>query len=229
MTNTHSADIQCLYLEYFGRPADVAGLAFWTSTLETGAATFAGIAQSFSQSAEYQSYSEGKSEYARVAAVYRLLFGHNPDVDGMTFWGQHLAHGDVALDQVVTAIAGGAQGADLDVLNNKVTAALAFTDALVEYDYPLYYEHNEAPGMRFLEEVTDDASLARAIDPATLEHTLWVMFAAYSPTPSSAHESGGGFAMAGPAAPEGDVADVAGIVGTRTAMPDASGVHDILS
>lgn len=52
--------IQQLYVSYFNRPADLDGLAYWKSILQTGYPISA-IANSFSASAEFNSIYSGTS------------------------------------------------------------------------------------------------------------------------------------------------------------------------
>jgi hypothetical protein len=109
-------------------------------------------------------------QYHVVAQVYQNLFGHAPDLPGLTFWGQALINGSMTINNVVTQIALGAQGTDLAAYNNKVAAATSFTAALTTPAQVLAYSGDAANAVAkaYIAGVTDTASLTAAIDPAAL-------------------------------------------------------------
>jgi hypothetical protein len=127
MATTYFTDIQTLYVSYFGRPADVAGLAYWESVVEADHGSTAAAAAAFAGTDEYKTSHAGMDNYQVIAATYVNLFGHDPDVAGLQYWGAALAQGSVSVDAAIGAIAAGAQGRDLKILDNKVAAATAFT------------------------------------------------------------------------------------------------------
>jgi len=53
-TAASETSVQELYISYFGRPADPAGLAFYADGLDAGTTTIDAIATSFSASTEAQ-------------------------------------------------------------------------------------------------------------------------------------------------------------------------------
>lgn len=55
MATTYHNDIQKLYVAYFGRPADPAGLAFWETQVEAANGSTAAVSAQFAASAEYKS------------------------------------------------------------------------------------------------------------------------------------------------------------------------------
>jgi hypothetical protein len=126
MATTYFIDIQTLYVSYFGRPADVAGLTYWESVAEADHGT-AAVAAAFAQTDEYKTSHAGMDSYHVIAATYENLFGREPDAAGLQYWGAALAQGSVSVDAAIGAIAAGAQGRDLKILDNKVAAATAFT------------------------------------------------------------------------------------------------------
>lgn len=169
MTTRSSFDIQKLYLTYFGRPADPAGLQYWQNIVDGAHGDTSAVVAAFAATDEYKATFAGKDAYKVVADIYLNLFGRLPEPTGVTFWGQALMSGALTIDKAVTAIAGGALNNDLAILNNKVTAAIAFTNAL---DTPLemmsYKGTALTIGRNFLDQVTDNASLANALEPANL-------------------------------------------------------------
>lgn len=121
--------IQQLYVAYFNRPADVAGLNYWTNALANGG-KIADIAKSFSQQTEYTSLFAGKQPDEIVNIIYTNLFGRGAEQAGLDYWGAKLQAGLVTVADVVLQVAGGATGTDLTAYNNKVEASKAFTTEL---------------------------------------------------------------------------------------------------
>jgi len=166
--------VQQLYVAYFNRPADVAGLAYWEGVVANANGSTAAVSAAFAASAEYKAAYANMDAYHVVAQVYQNLFGHAPDLPGLNFWGQALLAGQMTVDNVVTQIAAGAQGSDMTAYNNKVAAATAFTVALDTPAEVLAYSGDaaNAAAKTFISSVTDDASLAAAIAPAALNATV---------------------------------------------------------
>jgi trimeric autotransporter adhesin len=170
----YTAAVQQLYVAYFNRPADVAGLAYWEGVVANAKGSTAAVSAAFAGSAEYKAAYANMDAYHVVAQVYQNLFGHAPDLPGLNFWGQALLAGQMTVDNVVTQIAAGAQGSDMTAYNNKVAAATAFTVALDTPAEVLAYSGDaaNAAAKTFISGVTDDASLAAAIAPAALNNTV---------------------------------------------------------
>jgi len=150
--------VQQLYVTYFGRPADYFGLQNFEAQLaalnaptnlsDLSAAVQAnptsGLAQlvnSFSVSTESTNlYGSDNTEIGVskfVEAIYLNLLGRAPDVDGWKFWTDAILSGNLSRANAAAAIADGAlhntttQGlADAATINNKVTVATNFTNAL---------------------------------------------------------------------------------------------------
>ncbi len=180
----NTASLQQLYVTYFNRPADVAGLAYWEAALTKGA-TLATVSAAFNKSAEYTSLFTGKTNEQIVDTVYQNLFGRGAtDVAGLLFWVGHLNTGALTVANVAEAISKGALTTDLTALNNKVTAATTFTTALDTTTEIIAYASATteafAPVKAWLSTVTTDASLATAIVPATLA-TVTAPFVAVVP------------------------------------------------
>ncbi|MDB5934039.1 MAG: hypothetical protein JWQ01_1383 [Massilia sp.] len=183
MATTYYTDIQKLYVAYFNRPADVAGLAYWETVVEANKGSTAAVSASFAGTAEYKATFAGMTNDAIVAKVYQNLFGHAPDAPGLKYWSDLMTANKITVDGVVTQVAGGALTTDLTTYNNKVTAASAFTAALdlpaeqVAYANPI----SNAAGATFIAGVTTDATLAAAVAPASLNATVAAITAAGTP------------------------------------------------
>lgn len=118
--------VQNAYVAFFNRPADVEGLAYWKSY--PGAT--ADLYNTFAQSKEYNSLYANMNNTQAVNAVYQNLFGRSPDVEGLNYWVSQLSNGALKIGTIADAVNRGAQSTDALIINNKVTAAVTFTQAL---------------------------------------------------------------------------------------------------
>ena len=119
--------VQELYVAYFSRPADPKGLAFWTDNLENKVVTYDQIAASFAETAEYKTTYFEVDKTVLVNEIYDNLFGRPAEQVGLDFWINALESGAMTIDNMVTTVAQGAQGADQFAFNAKVGVAVAFT------------------------------------------------------------------------------------------------------
>jgi hypothetical protein len=187
MATTYYNDLQKLYVAYFNRPGDTTGLANYETQLEAAgtdakaiAAVMARISAEFSNSTEYKANFTGKTNAEIVDTVYMNLFGRPADEGGKKFYADNITAGKLSVAAVVTEVAKGAQGSDLVAYNNKVTAAAAFSAALKSTDS--YNTQAAATAAKaFLSNVTDNASLATAIDPVQLQVSIAKVNAAAQP------------------------------------------------
>lgn len=126
----YTTEVQKLYVAYFSRPGDPTGVSFWVDKLQNNLVGYQTISSEFATSAEYRAMYGGKDNAAVVAEVYENLFGRVPEAGGMNFWVDALNRGATSVDNVVTAIASGAQGNDRVVYNGKVAVAVEFTNRI---------------------------------------------------------------------------------------------------
>lgn len=163
-TDAHSA-IQQAYVQYFNRPADPAGLAYWEAAIETANGSTTAMSQLFAASAEYKASIAGLDTSHVVGAIYQNMFGHTPDAAGLSYWADALTRGAITIDGAAKAIAGGAQGMDLTTYVNKVSAATAFTASLDTAAKILAYSGTaaNAAAKAYLTGITTDTSLSHAL------------------------------------------------------------------
>lgn len=136
--------VQRLYVAYFGRPADPAGLEYYGKRyMEVGAPTqLAGVSQaygvnadltalidSFGTSAESQALYPGDNN-TFINAIYRNLFNRDAEDAGRAFWVGHINSGAMTRANAALAIMAGAQTTDLDLVNMKTKVAIDFTNSL---------------------------------------------------------------------------------------------------
>jgi hypothetical protein len=176
--------VEQLYVAYFGRPAEGAGLSYWNSVLLASQGDIAPLAAAFSGAYEFRKLYAGMGNAQLVDQVYQNLFGHHADVAGLAFWKELLDGGQVKVADVVTAISGGALGADKIAFDAKVAAATAFTHVLQEpqYEVTLPVVTNFTDLTRgFIATIHDQATLQAAIEPVRLHQTVADIFAAARP------------------------------------------------
>jgi Ca2+-binding RTX toxin-like protein len=124
-----SAQVQQLYLTYFGRPADPEGLRFWTSDTTTPLTT---IANGFAGTPEFTASIAGKTFAQVVNQFYVSLFNRNAETAGLNYWVGLLQQGLITLQQVGlnisnAALAQPSTSIDFIAVTSKITAAGNFT------------------------------------------------------------------------------------------------------
>ena len=151
--------VQELYVAYFGRPADPAGLQNFQAALAAANAptTLAGLSaaygtnsaitalvNAFGDSGEsgrlYGTAVSSNAGQAQqfVTSVFENLFNRAPLQAGLQFWSNALLTGSMTPGEAAMEIALGAATADAATFNNKIAAAATFTADLIA--------GNEAPG-----------------------------------------------------------------------------------
>lgn len=163
-----TAQIQAAYVTFFNRPADVAGLNYWS----TYKGSDVDLYNTFAQSAEYTSLFAGKNNTATVNTIYSNLLGRTPDVAGLNYWVGQLDTGALTIGTIANAIKTGAQGTDATTVTNKTTAATTFTAALDTAAEITGYASPSATSLAavkaWLAAVTTDATLTTQIASAAL-------------------------------------------------------------
>ncbi|HBZ94282.1 MAG TPA: hypothetical protein DEO91_11455 [Pseudomonas sp.] len=122
-----ASDLQQLYIGYFGRAADQAGLDFWVEAINNGGLSLANVHTAFVQSAEYTAKYEGLSSEALVAQVYLNVLGRPAEAEGKAFWANAIDTGVITQDQLIEGLLSGLSAGDKAIVNNKVTVANYYT------------------------------------------------------------------------------------------------------
>lgn len=120
-----STDIQKLYIIFFNRPADVDGLAFWTTQHD-----FRAVARAMTTAPEYVAAYAGLSHTAIVTVFYQNLFERLPDAEGLAFWVDALDRRALDAGGLAVVLASVAHDRDGTVLTHKASLANSFTSAL---------------------------------------------------------------------------------------------------
>lgn len=136
--------VQRIYVAYFGRPADPAGLSYWANQyLEAGMPTdMAEITAAYGTNAAVRTFVDvfGSSQESRdlypgdndsfITAIYHNIFSRNPDSAGKAFWVNALDAGLMTRAMAAISLMAGARSTDITVINKKINAATMFTNAL---------------------------------------------------------------------------------------------------
>jgi hypothetical protein len=130
MSAAYYPQVQKIYVAYYGRPADPAGLQYWAGQLAANGGNLTSIINAFGNSAESTALYAGASDSAKVTAIYQQLFNRAPDAPGLAFYTAELTAGRMSAASIALNVANGATGTDATRLANKVTVGTAFTDAL---------------------------------------------------------------------------------------------------
>lgn len=136
--------LQQIYVAFYGRPADPAGLTYWGQQFSNAnmPLTLIGIASSyannpvvkqmvdaFADSIEAQDVTSGTSA-AFVNAVYLNAFNRVAESAGNDYWSALVDEGKLTRAQMALLIWSGAQGSDAVMVSKKTQAAVAVTAAL---------------------------------------------------------------------------------------------------
>jgi uncharacterized protein YkwD len=100
-----------LYVAYFNRAPDSAGLLFWGSRLADGMSMEAIAAEFFGQPETAALYGASTDNGAFVSAVYSNVLGRAPDDDGYAYWVDILDRGVVDQSSFILAMIEGAKAA----------------------------------------------------------------------------------------------------------------------
>jgi hypothetical protein len=160
------ATIQGVYVALFGRPADPAGLAFFSAATGNGA-NLAAIGD-LAATREYADRFSGLSNDAIVNAIYRSLFNRDAEAGGRAFFVDALNRGSITINNVAIAILDGARGDDKLVVDAKIASADVFTAAIdTTLEFGGYAGNAAAArGRTFLADVTTSAKTSAQADAA---------------------------------------------------------------
>jgi len=127
MATNYDAAVNSFYLAYYGRPADPAGLAYWSQALAQNNGDFSAIIDAFSTSAEATSRFGDATPSDRIADVYQQLFNRKPDAAGLEYWTKAIESGTVSMADAAIQIMNGAQSSDAQLSTLRQEAAAQFT------------------------------------------------------------------------------------------------------
>jgi hypothetical protein len=124
------AKAQQLYVSYYGRPADPAGLDFWIDYFANTDSVDKALVD-FGTSEEYVDWIEDNgldTSEKLIAKLYQQMFKRDPEEEGLAFYVDQLENGAASLASIALDVANGAQNEDITILNNKIAVANDFTN-----------------------------------------------------------------------------------------------------
>jgi hypothetical protein len=132
------AQVQQMYIAYYGRPGDPAGVEYWAGQLASSGGDLSAIIDAFGNSAEYTQRFGSLSSEELVNNIYQQLFGRDADAAGLAFYVESLDSGERSLASIALDIAAGVPpGSDDEVIvSNKLEVASLFTYAVEELKAP---------------------------------------------------------------------------------------------
>ncbi|MFC6589775.1 DUF4214 domain-containing protein [Sulfitobacter pacificus] len=140
-TLTARQALTAIYIGYYDRAADPAGLAFWEDVVDADGFNLVSITTLFASASETQALfpffadPSSTTPSAFITQLYQNLFNRDPDAEGLAFWTEQLqnavdgAEGALTVGQIITSIIEGAQEADAAIIMNKIEVALDWTDS----------------------------------------------------------------------------------------------------
>lgn len=157
--------VQTMYVAYYGRPGDPAGVTFWADVLDGNNGDWTPeIVDAFGTSVEFieRFGSTGEDNTVLITNLYQNMFNRSPEQAGLDFYLNMLDEGTATLASIALDIANGAQDSDLTILNNKVDVAGYYTSQVIATDAQ-YTSDDIADAVDIIKAVTNnDASVESA-------------------------------------------------------------------
>lgn len=129
-TATYFEQTQKIYIAFYQRPADPAGLRYWAEQAEAAGGNLSHIIDAFAASPEavglYGSVINDTTIGGVVDSLYLALFNRTPDVLGRQFYIDGFGLGVFSPGSIALAVLVGAQGSDAEAINNKLQVANEF-------------------------------------------------------------------------------------------------------
>lgn len=131
--NNYLDTVQKIYIGYYQRPADPAGLIYWVGRLDATGGNLAEIIEAFANSDESRTL-HGAINSSKISTVvnniYYALFARDAEPAGLTYWVGEFNSGRITAASIMLNVLNGAQNEDLKSVNNKLTAANLFAMAI---------------------------------------------------------------------------------------------------
>lgn len=164
-TSDYYDEVQRVYIAYYGRPADSGGLDYWAGQLNSVAGNMNAIIDSFANSDEANSLYGSSTYEQRITNIYQQVLGRQPESDGAAWWLNQLQTGQKTLANLALDVLYGATGDDEMVVEHRLDAAQAFTEALAQGSFNYSGDDAAQYARDFLSDVMDDdTSLNSSLD-----------------------------------------------------------------
>lgn len=200
--------VQQLYVAFFGRPGDPAGVSYYIGMLRANHAPtdMRGLANAYASDRIIRTiindiadspeakvlYGSAPSEM--IASLYLQSFNRDADDAGFAWWLARIAQGDLNSAAAVMAILASAQEDDLATFRRKVDAALAFTaEVSLPSRHALYANFGSVALARALlanvSSHSSDETIKASVDAAIAAlqgHQAYVITDGYAEVPAGA-------------------------------------------
>ncbi|OUV02328.1 MAG: hypothetical protein CBC42_05930 [Betaproteobacteria bacterium TMED82] len=167
--------IHQMYIAYYQRPADPAGLQYWQDQLTAnggGEAGWNAIAAAFANAPESQALFGSQTLAQKISAIYLAAFERAAADTEVAFW-EASGFNDA---QIAFAVVNGAQNDDLTTVNNKVDYAEAFVSTLDPAGTgvgPFAFQYTDASlGRTLLDPITSTTDVSTATVATQVTATL---------------------------------------------------------
>ncbi|WP_198116884.1 DUF4214 domain-containing protein [Massilia rhizosphaerae] len=127
MSTTYDSTVNAFYVAFYGRPADPAGLAYWSQQLAQAGGDFSVIKDAFANSEEATVRFSSTTATDRITEIYQQLFNRAPEAAGLSYWVDAVSKGHATMADVAIDVLQGAQGSDASLVNLRQKAAAEFT------------------------------------------------------------------------------------------------------
>jgi hypothetical protein len=127
MSSTYDSTVNAFYVAFYGRPADPAGLAYWSQQLAQAGGDFSIIKESFATSQEATVHFSSTTAADRITEIYQQLFNRAPDAAGLSYWVDAVSKGHASMADVAINVLQGALGSDSTLVTLRQKAAADFT------------------------------------------------------------------------------------------------------
>lgn len=125
--------VQKVYMAYYLRPADPAGLEYWAGRLQANNGNMAAIIDQYANSEEaFRLWGEinGGNIETVIDAIYQGLFNRPADAAGRQYYAEGFRKGDFTAGTIVLDILNGATGEDAEAIANKLSYCNTFVSVL---------------------------------------------------------------------------------------------------
>jgi hypothetical protein len=166
--------VQKLYIGYYQRPADPAGLIYWVRRLDAAKGSLNEIIEAFANSDESRALYGTINSYTIgnvVDSIYAALFSRHAEPGGKAFYVNGFNSGQFTAATIMLNVLNGAQNSDLTSLNNKLAAANMFTEAIdpdrggIDFQVTYGGDQDAVKARAFLAPVSDNsASVPTEVD-----------------------------------------------------------------
>lgn len=129
--STYFDVVQKIYIAYYQRPADPAGMKYWAERIEAEGGDITAVIDAFASSAESKTLygditKDGIGEV--IEKIYQALFGRLPEPAGKAYYEAAFAAGTITEGNIALAILNAARETDNTAIANKTVVANEFTE-----------------------------------------------------------------------------------------------------